>query len=67
MIRSVKGLNIDDLFNYEGNVFKVTNFPTRSMVCAELFYTYVEPAPINIKITRSSIRTRDLRWISDKR
>ena len=34
MIKTVKGLKIDDLFEHEGNVFKVTYFPTRNMVCA---------------------------------
>lgn len=66
MIKSVKGLSIGDLFDHEGNTFEVTSFPTRSMVCADLIHTFTYDAPGNIKITRSSIRTRDLRWVSDR-
>ena len=51
MINSVYGIKRDDLFLNEGNLFKITDFPTRNMVCGKLVHENFEPAPQDIKIS----------------
>ena len=50
MIKTVKRLKVGDLFFHEGNLFTVTSFPTRAMVCGSLVKDYMFNAPGNIKI-----------------
>jgi hypothetical protein len=56
-IKSVKGLHLNDLVMYEGNIYKVTQFPTRSMVCATLVHEIVGSAVQSFKLPRRELST----------
>lgn len=49
-ISKVGPWSIGDLFEHDGNVFKITSFPTRSMVCGELNTILNAPAPQSVKV-----------------
>ena len=51
-IKTVKGLRVGDLFFYEGNLFEVDSFPTRSMVVGELLKELLPDSPgmVNIPV-----------------
>lgn len=49
-IRKVGEWSIGDLFEYDRNVFKITSFPTRSMVCGDLNTILDAPAPQSVKV-----------------
>lgn len=53
MIKSVKGLKIGGTIEYEGNLFTITKFPTRNMVCADII-KYKSGRPSHIKIPISN-------------
>jgi hypothetical protein len=62
-IKTVKGLKLNDLVLYEGNIFKVKYFPTRNMVCADLLHEigngYIRStAPQSIKVSRRAVSTK---------
>ena len=50
MIKSVKGFGLECYFMYDGNLFIVTKFPTRSMVCGDLVHKFIEPCPFQVKV-----------------
>ena len=49
-INTVKGLKIGELFLHDGNLFKVTKFPTRSIVCGDIVHAYQKIAPQSVKV-----------------
>ncbi len=49
-INTVNGLRIGELFLHDGNMFKVTSFPSRSMVCGDVVHTFRLIAPKSIKV-----------------
>jgi len=50
-IKSVYGFAIGCFFVYDGNLFEVTQFPTRSMVCGNLVHKFMEPCPQMVKVS----------------
>lgn len=57
-IKTVNGLRLNDLVMFEGNLFKVTYFPTRDMVCGALVHEITGSAPNNFKMPRRDVDCR---------
>lgn len=63
MIKSVKGFALGCYFVHDGNLFVVTQFPTRTSVCGELIHKFIEPCPQTVKTTiREVVELPELDW-----
>lgn len=64
MIKSVYGFAIGCYFVHDGNLFEVTSFPTRSMVCGKLVHKFMEPCPQTVKVYIRNVEEMEhLDWI----
>lgn len=50
MIKSVKGFALECYFIYDGNLYQVESFPTRSMVFGNLIHKFMEPCAYQVKV-----------------
>ena len=67
MIKSVKGFALGCFFIYDGNLFEVTQFPTRTFVCGKLVHNFIEPCPQTVKVTIREVRELpELDWAIDE-
>lgn len=67
MIKSVYGFAIGCFFVHDGNMFEVTQFPTRSTVCGKLIHKFMEPCPQTVKIAIHEVtQLETLDWAIDR-
>lgn len=56
-ILSVNGFRIGDIFEHDGNLFRVDSFRSRNTVCGNLVFAFFDPAPVYIKVSMLSVDT----------
>jgi hypothetical protein len=67
MIKSVYGFALGCFFEYDGNLFEVTSFPTRNMVCGKLVHKFLEPCPQTVKTSILNVTQLErLDWAIDR-
>jgi hypothetical protein len=67
MIKSIYGFALGCFFIYDGNLFKVTQFPTRNSVCGKLVHKFMEPCPFTVKISILEVTQLDtMDWAIDR-
>ena len=56
-VLSVHGFKIGDIFEHDGNLFRVNSFRSRNTVCGNLVYAFFDPSPVYVKVSMLDVDT----------